>query len=132
VKVLNINEGKNAEVVNRCRKLAEYTRFIGRIYDFWEEHGNLEDGIKNAIKYCSRHGILSEYLEIHGSEVLNMILTEWNTEDAIAYARQEGVEDGKAEEKFSIARNLLTENMTPEFVQKVTGLDAETIQRLNN
>ncbi|MCL2480858.1 MAG: hypothetical protein FWF38_04010, partial [Spirochaetaceae bacterium] len=48
---------------------------------------------------------LAEYLKTHGSEVLNMILTEWNTEDAIAFARkeereealQEGHEQGRAE-----------------------------------
>ena len=43
-----------------------------------------------------RHGILKDYLKVHGSEVLNMIL-EWNTEDAIAFARNEGREEGKEE-----------------------------------
>ncbi len=27
-------------------------------------------------------------MKIHGSEVLNMLLEEWNMEDAIAYARK--------------------------------------------
>ena len=94
VKVLNINEGRNAVIVNRCRKLAEYSAFMARIYTHWKETGDLEEAIKKAIKYCEKHDILREYLQIHGSEVLNMILTEWNTEDAIAFAREEGREDG--------------------------------------
>ena len=131
VKVLNINEGKNSEIVSRCKKLAEYSAFIAKIYDFWDELGSLEEGIRKAIKYCSNHGILREYLEIHGSEVLNMILTEWNTEDAIAFAREEGREDGREEGYIEIARNLLAKGSTIEFVQEITGLDLETIQGLS-
>ena len=128
IKVLNINEGRNEEIITRCKKLAEYSAFIARIHAFWKELGSLEDGIKEAIKHCSRHGILREYLEIHGSEVLNMILNEWNTEDAIAFARKEEREESHKE----IAMNALAEGATPEFVQKITGLDLETIQTLCN
>ena len=83
--------------MNRCRKLAEYSIFIAKIHAYWKECGDLEEAVKKAIIYCQRHGILVEYLEIHGSEILNMILTEWNTEDAIAFARNEGREDGLEE-----------------------------------
>ena len=147
VKVLNINEGRNSKIVNRCKKLAEYSAFIARIYAFWDELGSLEEGIRKAIKYCSKHGILKEYLEIHGSEVLNMILTEWNTEDAIAFAREEGreegwedgreegreegKEEGQFEEKLKITRNLLAKGSAPEFIQEITELDLETIQALS-
>jgi len=73
-----------------------------------------------------------------------MILTEWNTEDAIAFAREEGREDGRedgllegrtegqAENARKIARNLLAEGSTPEFIKKITGLDLETIQKLKD
>jgi len=136
VKVLNINEGKNREIVDRCKKLSEYCTFISKIHEFWNELGSLEKGIEKAIKYCSGHGILNQFLEIHGSEVLNMLYAEWNLEDAIAFAREEGREEAWEEsknlEKQTIAQNLLAEGSTPEFVQKITGLDLETIRGLNN
>jgi len=94
VKVININEGRNTEIVNRCRKLMEYSIFIAKIHSIKDEIGSLEKSIEEAVKYCQKHDILNEFLEIHASEVLNMILTEWNTEDAIAFAREEGREDG--------------------------------------
>ena len=71
-----------------------------------------------------------------------MILTEWNTEDAIAFAREEGREDGfaegkedglaegRTEEKYEIARSLLAEGMQLEFIQKVTGLSQDEIVKL--
>jgi predicted transposase/invertase (TIGR01784 family) len=45
-------------------------------------------------------------------------------------AREDGREEGQSEEKLKIARNLLAEGSTVEFVQKITGLDSETIQGL--
>jgi len=134
VKVININEGRNEEVVKRCRKLQEYSIFMGRVRGYFKEFGSKKESIVEAIKYCDRHDILREYLEIHGSEVLNMILTEWNTEDAIAFAKEEGRGEGReeGEEKASIkiARNLLAEGSTPDFVQKITGLSLEEIGKL--
>jgi predicted transposase YdaD len=55
-----------------------------------------------------------------------MILTEWNTEDAIAFAREEGRE----EEREQTARNALVEELSFETIQKITGLDIETIKSL--
>ena len=59
-----------------------------------------------------------------------MILTEWNTEDAIAYARNEGREEGREASNIEIARKALAEGASIEFVQKITGLDLEAVQGL--
>jgi len=75
--------------VNRCRKLAEYSTFMARARSFTDELGSKEEGIKTAIKFCVKHGILKEFLEKHSGEVLSMLLTEWNTEDCIAVRCEE-------------------------------------------
>ena len=59
-----------------------------------------------------------------------MLYAEWNWDDALAVRYEEGKEDGLEEEKLKIARNLLAEGSTPEFVRKITGLDMETIENL--
>jgi len=97
VKVLNINEGRNQDIVSRCKKLAEYSAFITKIHHYQKELGDLKEGVKEAIKFCSKHDILKEYLEIHGSEIMNMIMTEWNTEDALEVRFEEGCEKGREE-----------------------------------
>jgi len=38
--------------------------------------------------------ILVYFLEKHASEVLNMLFTEWNLDDALAVRYEEGTEDG--------------------------------------
>jgi len=98
VKVLNINEGRNERILNRCKKLAEYSTFIARVNDYTDELKNKEKGIKTAIKFCVKHGILEEFLEINAREVLSMLLTEWNLEDCIAYRCEEIREE--VEEKY--------------------------------
>ena len=130
VKVININEGRNETMVNRCTELAGYSLLVAKIRAFTDELGNLEGGIKKAIKYCSRHDILKEFLEIHGSEVLNMILEEWNTEDAIAFARKEGREEGTNDERFRMAVNLKKLGVSLEVIAQATGLTTEEIEGL--
>ena len=63
-----------------------------------------------------------------------MVLTEWNWDDAKEVwqeeAREDGREEGRQNGKVDIARNALAEGFTPESIQKITGLDLETIQGL--
>jgi len=152
-KVINISEGKNLEIVNRCRKLSEYTIFIGKFQENLRIYRNHKKAMKKTIKYCHEHGILVEFLEVHGRRVLGM-LYEWKLKDAKKYwkeeAREEGLAEGRAEgiaqghaeglslghaegrheEKQAIARNLLSEGSSPEFIQKITGFSLEEIAKL--
>jgi len=134
VRVLNINEGQNKEIAERCKKLSEYSAFVAKEREFEKELGNREEALKATVQYCQKHDILKEFLESHGSEVLNMLLTEWNIDDAIAVAREEGCEEGEErgseKAKLAIARNLFAEGSTLDFVQKITGLDLDTIKGL--
>ncbi|MCL2181230.1 MAG: Rpn family recombination-promoting nuclease/putative transposase [Treponema sp.] len=131
-KVININEGRNADILNRCRKLAEYSTLISRVYHYRNEFNDLGEAIKKAVDYCHKHDILKEYLEVYGSEVLNMLYTKWNMEDAKEVWREEGREEGREESHKEIAWNMLANGSTPEYIQKITGLDLETIIDLNN
>ena len=55
-----------------------------------------------------------------------MAILDYNS--GMNHARQEGLQEGKEE----IANKLLAEGMSVEFVQKITGLDMETIQGLSS
>ena len=146
VRVININEGRNEALAARCKKLAEYSAFIAKVRLFEKELGNLKEALKKAVIYCQKHDILREFLELHATEVLSMLMTEWNWDDALAVRYEEGKEDGLEEglekgleegmekgleaAKINIARNLLAKGSTFEFVHEITGLDMETIENL--
>jgi predicted transposase/invertase (TIGR01784 family) len=134
VRVININEGKNAEIVNRCKKLSDYCAFVAKVRNLEKESGSREDAVKSAIKYCQKHGILKEFLEQYAGEVCNMLITEWNTEEVMAATREEawedGLEKGKEERNLEIAKNALAVGVSIELIQKITGLSQEVVEKL--
>jgi predicted transposase/invertase (TIGR01784 family) len=57
-----------------------------------------------------------------------MLTTEYDREMDIAVNRREAREEGLKEGKLIIAKNLLSEGSTPEFVQRITGLTLDEIE----
>ncbi|MDR2717077.1 MAG: hypothetical protein LBB89_03300, partial [Treponema sp.] len=127
VRVININQGRNTEIAQKCKTLGEYSAFVEKVREFEKGTDNLEGAVKKAVIYCRDHEILKEFLEKNATEVLNMLMTEWNWDDALAFRYQEGKEEGKEE----VARNALAQGATPDFIQKITGLDIQTIASLS-
>jgi hypothetical protein len=99
VQVYNINYGHNSEILKKCETLDGYSKFIGKIREYQKKKNPLEEAAINAINYCIKNNILKDYLEAHASEVLNMLITEWNQEEylevAIEEAREEAREEGR-------------------------------------
>jgi predicted transposase YdaD len=55
-----------------------------------------------------------------------MLYGEYDPEVEMRVVREEAME----EEKLIIAKNLLSEGSTPEFVQRITGLSPEEIEEI--
>jgi len=49
---------------------------------------------------------------------------------ALSKGREEGREEGIKKEKLLIAKNLISEGSSTEFIQKITELDLDTIEAL--
>ncbi len=56
-----------------------------------------------------REGILTEFIQRHGSEVRNMLYTEFNLEDAREVWEEEAREDGLRQGRAEGADRILTE-----------------------
>ena len=97
VKVYNIHHGRNTEMMSKSKTLGNYSFFVGKVNDESREKP-LEEAVKDAIKYCIENNILKEFLVEHTSEVTNMLMGEWNWDDAKEVwqeeAREEGLEQG--------------------------------------
>jgi predicted transposase/invertase (TIGR01784 family) len=93
VQIYNINHGCNPKILEKSKILGSYSLFVEKIREYNNEK-TLEESVKAAIIYCIDNNILKGFFRVHASEVLNMLITEWNTDDAIAVAREEGWEDG--------------------------------------
>jgi hypothetical protein len=94
--IYNINKGRNAEIANKSPVLNGYNELIAEVNKN-RETMELAEAIVAAIKSCMERNILVYFLEKYASEVLNMLFTEWNLDDAIAVAREEAREDTREE-----------------------------------
>jgi hypothetical protein len=104
VRVYNINYGRNLELLKKCTTLDGYSFFIEKIREYNKKFP-IEKSVKLAVEYCIENNILKQFMNIHKSEVVDMLLEEWTIEDELAVAREEarevaieeGMEIGRAE-----------------------------------
>jgi hypothetical protein len=94
VKVYNINYGHNEAMARNCRRLAGYSAFVAKVREFQQTAADKEAGMKMAVAYCIENDIMKDFFEANASEVVNMLLTEWNWDDAKAVWREEALEEG--------------------------------------
>ena len=95
VKVININLPSGHKLLRECRPMYEYSWFIQRIKEYLGAGWVRDAAIVQATKDCVEEGILTEFMKEHGSEVLNMLNTQWNYDDAVAVEREEAFEEGR-------------------------------------
>ena len=74
--ILNINAGRNRELMRKCLRLAEYAYFIGEIRRYMSDGWSLEEATDFSIQKCLRKEVLSDILGKSAMEVRRMILTE--------------------------------------------------------
>ena len=93
--VLNINAGRNNDMMRKCRRLSDYAEFIAQIRWKMDEGWSLEEATEISIKRCIDRGILADILTKHGMEVCRMILTEYDEQEEREYQRAEGRAEGR-------------------------------------
>jgi hypothetical protein len=136
--VHNIAAGHNGRLLAASRSLSDYAAFVSMVEDCRASGLSLDDAITKAIQECKKHGIMRVYLESRGSEVLNMLLTEWNMEDALRVAREEereigeriGEKRGEKRAAYSNAARMKSDGLDVELIVRYTGLRPEEVARL--
>lgn len=94
--MLNINLGKNQELMERCRELSDYAHLIYYIREYLVTE-NLEHAVYLAVEQCVEEGILSDFLLKHRGEVYGLILSEYDEQTFLESERKIWMEEGKAE-----------------------------------
>ena len=87
-----------------------------------------EEPYKKAIKECIERGILADYLMRKGSEVVNMLLDEYDYETDIEVQREEAREEGR-EEGRKLGREEGREEERKEFLQKICSLIQKKLEK---
>ena len=83
VKVLNINDGMNENVLNGCKTLKDYVILISKIRENYNEIGDLAKAIHKAVDYCIDTDHLRSFLIRNRAEVEPMLLSEGTVEEYV-------------------------------------------------
>jgi predicted transposase/invertase (TIGR01784 family) len=135
VRVYNINKGRNPKLEQQSRTLNDYATLIATVREYEASGLILEEALKQAVYWCIRQGYLQDFLKLHSSEVVNMLITEWNWDDAKAVWYEEGLEagvekgftKGTRQKQLEIARKMKLSGLPVEQIAEYTGLSAEEI-----
>jgi len=92
--MLNINKGHNTELLHKCEMLNEYSMFIGKIKEDIKAGAEMEEAVYNAVDWAIGNDILSEYLQMHKSEVVGMLLTEYDEKKVWEDFKKDVYEEG--------------------------------------
>ena len=141
-RVYNINYGHNQELMARCRTLEEYSILIGRISLKVRNGIPLEQAADAAVQECIRDGILKDFLIKHRSEVVGMLLEEFDMDEYIKMERRDsyadghedglamGLAEGKRLEQLHIVRNMFQENIPVQSCAKLLDKDIAFISNV--
>ena len=122
---MNLNKGKNDDLLDKCKPLSGYMKLINTIRENEAKGIDIKQAIDMAVQSCinDEENVLRDFLLIHRSEVLSVCLTEFNQEIYTESVKEEGRAEGRAE-----ARAEGLEALVATLKQIVT--DNEEIYRL--
>ena len=89
------------ELLEKCRRLEEYSEFVSRIHDALGRGMSLKHAIETAMDSCIEEGILKDVLIRQKTEVMHMLLTEFDEKKYKRSIYQDGYEDGVREGEIS-------------------------------
>ena len=142
VKVYNINTEKNSEILGRCETLRQYSRFVEIMRSYREDSELTNDVIVEVLNRCKKEGILTEFLDKYGMEIVEMLFKELTREEDLEISRLDGYEEGEragfskgeragAEQKqCEIAKSLRESGIPIDVIAKNTGLSEKEIAEL--
>ena len=128
VKLINIRAENNHDILKKCDVLNQYSKFV----QVYESNKGSSERMEQTIKYCIRHNILSDYIKRKGKEVISMLTAEWNMEEALEVAREEGEISGQKKKEEKMIINLYKAGGKLELIATAAEKSVEEIKQILN
>jgi hypothetical protein len=145
VTVLNINSGNNAELLEKCKTLKDYSIYVERVREYAKEMPK-EEAVDKAVDTCIKDGILADFLTKYKAEARSMSIFEYDEEREMELIRQaefekgeaygkaegraEGKAEGRAEEKNQIVLNMHRKNYSPKEISEIIDMSEEEVEAI--
>ncbi len=134
---LNINQGYNDRLMEKCPDLFQYMQYVSKIREYNKEMP-LEAAVTRTVDECISEGILREFLLQNKAEVVSMTIFEYDAELHMKMEREEAFEDGHAKGmKQGELKKLITlicrkkqKSKTPEVIAEDLEEDLEQVKRI--
>lgn len=109
VRMININQGRSADVLTTCKPLMEYAWLVAQIRSHQALGMNVTLAVDTAINTMPDDFVIKGFIDQHRAEVKGMIEVEYNEAEVMELFRQDGIEEGIAiGEKKGEERGIIT------------------------
>lgn len=124
--MLNINYGKNRELMEQCCKLKEYAQFIERIREYQDSGLTVEEAVGAAVDSCIAQGILADILSKHRAEVMDVFLTDYDEE-----LRMKVIGNDRVEEYLTgLVRKKLEKGLSEPEIADMLEMDVAQVEAI--
>lgn len=114
--------------MEKCRVLKEYGQFVDILRDHQAKGDS--DAFKHTIEECISSGILADYLNKKGSEVINMLVGEYDYDMDIEVQREEAYTEGQHDMLIELVKKKLSKGRSPEEIADDLEESLENIQKI--
>ena len=108
VRMINVNYGKNEELLATCRPLYEYSWLVEEVRrnNRTGDESGAESAIDLAIDAMPDDFVIKPFLEAHRAEVKGMLLAEYNQAETMELFKEEGIEEERVRNIQSMMETL--------------------------
>ena len=119
--MLNINYGHNYELMEKCRRLEEYSVFVAEVRKALEEGGNQRQAVDDAIDICIEKGVLRDILIRERAAIMNMVLscTEKQYERLVEKELEQQDKKIKEQERLLKLNRILVQEKKYELLERI-------------
>lgn len=110
--MLNINEGHNRELMERCISLQQYSAYVAKVKKYSKELP-IEQAVSKAVDEAIQENYLDGFFKKHREGVVNVSLTEFNEEEFVANRRAEGRIEGHKQGTVDTLIALVKDGLLP-------------------
>ena len=135
------------DLLDRCYELRSYSVFVAKVREGKESGMTLDDAIIAAMRYCITHDLMADYFKENESEVIDMVSTKWDWNEAFRVAREDAAEmaaneaheegreegraEGRAEGRWTTLVELVQEGiLTLKDAAKRAGMSEDKFRKL--
>ena len=115
--------------IDKARELGYTNNILDKWFKFIAANGSSEREIiaKGDVLLMELNEWIKKYV---ADDETQEELNKWDIDIATNKGIEQGIEQGRKEEKMEIAKNLLNTNLSDEDIAKATGLSIEEIMQL--